>query len=867
MKYFSVFLFLFTLVYFPAVHAATPEASTAGTPKASTASPLVGQLVMFNTSDGKSQSSYLYDYGDGSSDLLGKHTYTVPAAYTVTITDLNSIERTPVSLAISVTPLANIWVKKQTVKASSAGQSSWQMQLIYNADRTSSGIFNPGDDLFVTSLGNVSSIQINAGKFLRAQPKFYFNSPKETKPAIAAAINESYQTINLSSKGDTFAGAVPAVISNIVQMGATTFSVDTALSSNGTFTANSGYRSAAFVVAMGKLKIKFAGKDSASFSLLLGDPAFKFPGTSGSRTVRFQVLNSAGVSVIDKDFTSFATFSDGKLTTGKDVTTPIGKLRYDSLRGKMTAAFSKATFTNLMLKTEENVRVNVTIGDQIYSTLITLFAPNTGSYSTRMGKGSGPVSDTPVTPAETVPPTVVATIPLDGATDVSINQKVSATFNEAMDPATISSSSFTLQQGATFLSGAVSFTGMTATFTSNGNFAINTLITATLTTAVKDVAGNAMASNYVWSFTTGSTADSTAPIVLSTNPADSATNVAINRTVNATFNEAMDPTTLNTLTFTLTGPGSTPVSGTVSYNTVSKIATFTSSSDLAVNTLFTATITTGVRDLASNGLATNKIWSFTTGTQQALKPVPLGMASPFGTFGGGAGMTNQGILTVVNGDIGTTGASTTVTGFHDSVGDIYTETPLNKGKVNGRIYTAPPTPGGAGVGGNATTFSIATQAASAAQNAYNMLTPASLPGGTDPGAGQLGGLTLAPGIYKSAGATFQITGSDLTLDAQGDTNAVFVFQMAASLMVGSPGAPRSVNLINGAQAKNVFWQVGSSATINAAGGGTMVGTIIASSGVTFSTAGNVALVTLNGRALALNASTTLVNTVINTPAP
>jgi Ice-binding-like len=85
--------------------------------------------------------------------------------------------------------------------------------------------------------------------------------------------------------------------------------------------------------------------------------------------------------------------------------------------------------------------------------------------------------------------------------------------------------------------------------------------------------------------------------------------------------------------------------------------------------------------------------------------------------------------------------------------------------------------------------------------------------------------------------------------------------------VGGPGAPRQVILINGAQAKNVFWQVGSAATINPAGGGTMVGTIIASQGVTFSTTGIAAVTTLNGRALSLNASVTMVNTVINVPAP
>jgi hypothetical protein len=233
-------------------------------------------------------------------------------------------------------------------------------------------------------------------------------------------------------------------------------------------------------------------------------------------------------------------------------------------------------------------------------------------------------------------------------------------------------------------------------------------------------------------------------------------------------------------------------------------------------------------------------------------------------------MTNQGILTVINnGNIGTTGVSTTVTGFHDTTpGCIYTETPLNIGLVNGTIYSAPPPPTVAcPTEGTAATFSIAQQALSDANTAFINLSPAALPGGTDPGAGQLGGLTLAPGVYQAAAGTFQITGSDLTLNGQGDSNAVWVFQMAASLTVGAPGAPRSVILINGAQAKNVFWRVGSAATINGAGGGTMVGTIIASAGVTFSTAGNVAITTLNGRALGLNASVTLVNTVINVPGP
>jgi Ice-binding-like/Bacterial Ig-like domain len=337
----------------------------------------------------------------------------------------------------------------------------------------------------------------------------------------------------------------------------------------------------------------------------------------------------------------------------------------------------------------------------------------------------------------------------------------------------------------------------------------------------------------------------------------------------------MDPVTIvasGTFTVSVSGAGGAAVAGNVAYDSVNKIATFTPTANLTASTQYTATITNAAKDLAGNALAAGaraNPWTFTTGASLAPGAPNLGTAATFGTFGGGAGMTNQGINTVINGDIGTTAVSTAVTGFHDAgTGCTYTETGSNVGTVNGKIYTAPPPPTvGCPSEGTAVTFGIATQAATDALAAFISLAPAARPGGTDPGAGQLGALVLAPGTYKAAGGSFLITGTDLTLDGQGDSNAVWVFQMASSLTVGAAGAPRSIILVNGAQAKNVFWQVGSSATINAAGGGTMVGTIIASSGVTFSTPGNVAITTLNGRALGLNASVTMVNTVVNVPAP
>ena len=924
-----------------------------------------------------------YVYGDGSSDTLGKHVYTAAGVYLITVTITNGATSVSASLSITIKEIANLWIKRQTLTVGDLGKQSWHAKYIYNADRTLANRFNPASDRFAASLGAMPRIQIpggdnSAGQFSGLMPQFVYRSADLVTPSILVIVNENSQTISINEVSETVTDQVPGVFHNIVQMGANYYFLDQVLDASGTFTANSGYRSTAFVVSEAMIAVGKQGKGSAMFSMLLGDPTFSFPGASGAKAVHVRVTNVVNQIVIDNDLTNSVISKAGILKSGKDITAPVGSFHYNSKNGNMTFHLSKATLTGLLTTSEEHVRVDVTIGDQTYTTHVTLFAAKAGSYSTTLPKKF--TNFIPGRIVDTTPPTVISTVPANSGTSVAFNTKISATFSEAMNPLTMTTAIFTVQQGTTIIPGAVAYAGNTATFTpaasltaattyiatittgatdlagnalvcnyiwtfttasadttppnvistipansavgvainskitvtfseamdlstlnagtltlmqgatavsgaltfaANGttatfkpssNLIINSMYTATVTTGAKDLAGNALAANYIWNFTTGAAADTTPPTVTSTNPADLASNVAINHTVNATFSEAIDPATINTANFTLAGPGpgSNPIMGTVAYDSLNNIATFTPGSNLAPNTQFTATVTTGVKDLAGNALALNKVWTFTTGTQQVLKPLDLGTVAPYGTFGGGSGMTNQGTLTVVNGDIGSTGASTTVTGFHDNTGDIYTETPLNKGQVNGRIYTdAPPPahPGGVPVGGNATTFAIATQAAADANTAYNNLSPASIPGGMDPGAGQLGGLVLAPGVYKSAGATFMITGSDLTLDAQGDSNAVWVFQMAASLTVGGPGAPRSVIMINGAQPKNVFWYVGSSATINGAGGGTMVGTIIASSGVTFSTAGNVTLVTLNGRALSLHASTTLVNTIINVPAP
>jgi hypothetical protein len=123
------------------------------------------------------------------------------------------------------------------------------------------------------------------------------------------------------------------------------------------------------------------------------------------------------------------------------------------------------------------------------------------------------------------------------------------------------------------------------------------------------------------------------------------------------------------------------------------------------------------------------------------------------------------------------------------------------------------------------------------------------------GAGELGGRTLAPGLYQSAPGSYEITSLDLTLDAGGDPNAVWIFQMATTLHILSN---RQVILAGGAQACNVFWQVGTSATLSTYS--VFKGTIMADQSITLETGA-----TLHGRALARIGAVTLDANTITIP--
>jgi hypothetical protein len=115
------------------------------------------------------------------------------------------------------------------------------------------------------------------------------------------------------------------------------------------------------------------------------------------------------------------------------------------------------------------------------------------------------------------------------------------------------------------------------------------------------------------------------PTVIATSPVNGATGVLLNTTVTATFSSVMAPATINTSTFTLTGPGGTPVAGAVTYSGTT--ATFTPTASLAANSVFIGTITTGATDPGGNALSANFVWTFTTGAPTVISTVPAAGAT------------------------------------------------------------------------------------------------------------------------------------------------------------------------------------------------------------------------------------------------
>jgi hypothetical protein len=448
------------------------------------------------------------------------------------------------------------------------------------------------------------------------------------------------------------------------------------------------------------------------------------PNTVYTATITTGAKDLAGNSLANNYAWNFTTGAAVVVTPPTVISTdPVNASAGVALNQKVAATFSKtmdastvtsATFT-LRQGTSSVTGFVSYSGTNAIFTPASFLAPNT-IYTAMITTGAKDLagnalandyvwSFTTGAAAVVVPPIVSFTDPSSGATGVALNQKIAATFSKTMDASTLTSSTFNLKQGSTTVTGFVSYSGTTAIFTPASNLSSNTEYIATITTSAKDLAGNALASNYIWNFTTGAAAVVTPPVVLATDPTNLATNVALNQKINATFSKAMDATTIQTSTFVLRN-GTTAVTGFVSYSGITAI--FTPASNLLSNTVYTAIITTGAKDLAGNAIENDYVWSFTTGAALVVTPPVIISTDP---ISGATGVAlNQKVAATfsktMNASTLTAGTYTlkqgvnSITGFVSYSGTTAIFTPASNLSPN-TIYTATITTGAEDLAGNA----------------------------------------------------------------------------------------------------------------------------------------------------------------------
>lgn len=468
------------------------------------------------------------------------------------------------------------------------------------------------------------------------------------------------------------------------------------------------------------------------------------------------------------------------------------------------------------------------------------------------GAGIKPI----VVVVDTTAPRLVSVDAVNGAVNVPINRAATATFSEVMAPATLTSASPSTAAGTTFtvcstatqggacvtpVAGVVTYAGNTATFKPDANLAASTWYKSTITASARDLAGNALVVPPVagglpnpWGWQTSAAADVTAPTVTATSPADLASNVAVNNTISATFDEAMIPATIGTASFTLATSAVPAVSvlGTVSYDAVNHIATFTPSSNLAPGTSYTATVTNVATDLAGNALvvpaatAPNNPWVFTTAASAvppAALAIDLGSAATFG-IASRAGLTSTGV-TVVNGDVALypTATCTDSTGNSGASQTCLVKTYVSSTgmTVNGSIYFA-----GDPFDSGATANSVAIDLNTAwveGKNKVDTFATGFL--GGELGAPGPAGKVLNAGVYHEAALGLAV-GNVVTFDAQNDPNAIFIIKIDSSFVdSGILLNATTVKLANGAQARNIWFIAGLDITIGS--GTTWYGNILA----------------------------------------
>lgn len=230
-----------------------------------------------------------------------------------------------------------------------------------------------------------------------------------------------------------------------------------------------------------------------------------------------------------------------------------------------------------------------------------------------------PRQQSDVTLLDATPPAVVATLPAAGATGASPHKPIEATFDEALEAATVNDATFLLQGPGGAAAGTVSYDAAArrAILRPDGALAPDSLHTATLTTGIEDEAGNALASDYTWTFTTGAL-DTTPPAITGRTPAPGATGVDLGANVVVNLSEELDPATVTAANVYLTGPyGDVPA--TLAYDAGGTTITLDPTSSLLPHAQYQATVKAAVADWAGLTLGSDATWSFETAGEPSMQ--------------------------------------------------------------------------------------------------------------------------------------------------------------------------------------------------------------------------------------------------------
>lgn len=322
------------------------------------------------------------------------------------------------------------------------------------------------------------------------------------------------------------------------------------------------------------------------------------------------------------------------------------------------------------------------------------------------------------------------------------------------------------------------------------------------------------------------------PTVSATLPANNATGVPLNNSITISFTEEMDPATINSSTV-IVKQGATVIPGTVTY--AAKTAIFKPNDNLLPMTAYTVTITSGAKTMAGKSIGSDVVSTFTTGSTIAARAVVNLRTAVNYVILAKTAINNSPTSTVT----GALGLSPAATSYITGLSLINATGYATSSQVTGNVYAADmASPTGINL----------TTAVGDMQTAYTDAAGRSLPDFVELATGNIGGRTLAPGLYKWT--TTVLAPTSFTIS--GSATDVWIFQISQDLTFSSAV---NITLAGGALAKNIFWQV--AGTVSVGTTAHVEGIFLSKTGITFQTGSSI-----NGRALAQTAVILDGNTVV-----